>query len=523
MRIGIDIGTHRARVAALDQAGRPYLVPDPYGASAMPAVVRYGPRGVEAGDGPARTLVAGWECSVRGPTRYLARYADLPPAAHALAPFPILDVGGEPVLDLLYARATPAEALGALVAALCRRAEAHLGAAPTEAVIAVPASAEERYRVLVRRAAEAEGLRVLRLINQPAAALLALVAEADGPLAQGAGPRQAPRCLAVVDVGGGTSEVSIAEAAADTLRILATVGDPFLGGHDLARRVATSLAADLAPQAGRDLMADQGSKVAALGLLHATEAALEELALRPAATLALDHGAGFGRDLYTVVRRAQVEAWLADELARIAALCQRALALAGRPPEAVDAVLLVGGGGGLPGVRAAVAQAFARLPADLLRPATPGLAALGAALAATPAGAALRDVTTYPLGINCYFGEEELLSPIIPAGTPIPTPAPGARGARTERYTTRYPDQTSVRLDVLQYRGPKTPTTSGAGRVRPAECELLGSWSFDGLRPPPGGHADFSVTFQVDQDGILHLAAKESATGHTLVGAVRRV
>ncbi|NTU83469.1 MAG: Hsp70 family protein [Chloroflexales bacterium] len=523
MLIGIDIGTHAARAAALDHAGRPFLIPDAYGATHMPAVVRYGLRGLEVGEGPARTLVAGWECSVRGPARYLARFADLPEAAHRHAAFPILDADGEPRLDLLYARVAPEEALGAIIAALCGRAAAHLGAPPTEAVLAVPASAEERYRVLVRRAAEAQGLRVRRLINQPSAALLAYIPAVADAEREDTAERPVQTLVAVVDVGGGTTDVSIAELGAGMVRILATAGDPFLGGHDLAWLAATNLAERLRPQAGRDLMVDQGSKVATLGLLHAAEAALEDLALLPAATVALDHGAGFGRDLYTVVRREQTEAWLAPGLERIAALCRRALELSGRPADAISEVLLIGGASGLPGVRLAVARALGRLPGDLRRPAPQALAAYGAALAGTVAGAALRDVTTYPLGINCYFGDSELLSPIIPAGTPIPTPPAGAPGARTEHYTTRHPDQTSVRLDVLQYRGPKTPATAGPGRVRPHECEVLGSWEFSGLRPPAGRHAPFTVTFQVDEDGILHLAAEEQGTGHRLEGAVRRL
>ena len=525
MLIGIDIGTHGARVAALDATGQPFLVPDAYGVTQLPAVVRYGPHGVEVGTGPARTLVAGWECSVRGPGRYLARYADLPATSLRQAPFPILDVDGEPCLDLLYARVTPETAFGALIAALCRQVEAWLGTAPTEAVLTVPASAEERYRVLVRRAAEAQGLHVRRLINQPSAALLAyrhLVT--SGALPDEVLPEiSRPTLVAVVDVGGGTTDVSLAELSAGTVRVLATAGDPFLGGHDLAWRATTQLAERLRPQAGHDLLAATGSKVAALGLFHAAETALETLALSPTATVALDHGAGFGHDLYTVVRREQAEAWLAPALEQIAALCQRALALARRQAAELDAVLLVGGGSGLPGVRSTVARAFGRLPGDLRRPAPLALAAYGAVLAGTTAGATLRDVSTYPLGINCYFGKVELLSPILPAGTPLPTPPLGAAGAYTEQYVTRYADQTSVQLDVLQYRGPKTPTTTGAGRVRPQECEVLGSWVFSGLQPPRGRHAPFTVTFRVDEDGILHLAAEEQGTGHRLEGIVRRV
>lgn len=530
MLIGIDIGTHVARAAALDAAGRPFLIPGPAGSPLMPAVARYGPRGADVGEGAARAMVAGWECSVRGPSRFLARFADLPEGARAAAPFPLLDAGGAVLLDLLYAHVPPEDALALIVAELRRRAEAHLGAPVDEAVIAVPASAEDRYRVLTRAAAEACGLRVRRLINQPSAALLAYsrlpeLAPATAPPAEtglARTPRPpAARTLAVVDVGGGTTDVSVAELAGPDLRILATAGDPFLGGHDLAWRVAGGVAGRVRPQAGRDILADAGSRVAALGLLHAVEGALEELALRPAAAVALDHGAGFGRDLFTVVRREQVEDWLAPDLARIAGVCAEALARAGRPPATVDEVLLTGGGSGVPGVRAAVARAFGRLPGDLRRPAPHALAALGAAL--TGGGAALRDVTPYPLGIGCYFGDVELLSAIVVAGTPIPTPPPGAPGALTQHYTTRFPDQTSVRLDVLQYRGPKRVAGGRGDRVLPAECECLGSWMFDGLRPPPGREAPFAVTFHVDEDGILHLAAEEDGTGHRLAGAVRRM
>jgi molecular chaperone HscA len=328
--------------------------------------------------------------------------------------------------------------------------------------------------------------------------------------------------VAVVDIGAGTSEVSIAALEDAAIRIIATAGDGFLGGHDLARRVAAGLDERLRPQSGRRLLEQAGSMVAALGLLHAAEQALETLALAPRATVALDHGAGFGRDLFTTLRREQAEQWLEPDLQRIGALCRRALEASRVQPEQVDAVLLVGGGSAMPGVRRAVAEAFGRYPGDLLAHEPLALAAYGAALAGGEAAGSLWDVTPYPLGINCYYKEEELFSPILPANTPIPTPGIGQPGAWSERYWTRYPDQTSVRLDILQYRGPKRPATSGPQKVYPHECELLGSWSFDGLRPPPGGHAPFSVTFSVDADGILQLLAEEQGTGHRLAAHVER-
>jgi molecular chaperone DnaK len=527
MRIGIDIGTHAARVAALDAAGRPYLIADRYGSRHMPAVVRYTMHGAEVGDYPARYLICNWENSVRGPGRYLARYADLPAQARADVPFGVLDDGGAVQLDMLYARVAPEAAYGEIIAALRRRAETQLGMPVTEAVITVPASAEDRFRVLVRAAAEAQGLRVHRLVNQPTAALLAfqhLSADCRLQIAD-CDPERGnlqSSIVAVVDVGGGNTDVSIAELRDGQVSVRATAGDGFLGGHDLAWQVARGLAERLRPQAGRDLLAAGGSQVAALGLLHAAEEALEALVLQPSAPIALDHGAGFGRDLYTVLRREQAEQWLAPDLARIGQLCQRALTAAGMGPESIEQVLLVGGGSGLPGVARTVAQAFGRMPADLRRVEPLALAALGAALVGGPLGAAVQDVTPFPLGINCYYGDTELLSVIVPANTTIPTPPIGAAGAFSEGYATRLPNQTSVRLDVLQYRGPKPPATSGHNRVFPHECELLGSWSFDGLRPKRGQCAAFSVTFALNADGILELLAEETATGHRLSGVVAR-
>jgi molecular chaperone DnaK (HSP70) len=514
MRIALDIGTYAARVAALDAQGRPFVVPDRYHNVVLPAVVRYTMHGAETGEYAARYQVASWENSVRGPSRFLARYADLPARVLSEAPFGVIDAGGDVLLDLLYAQVTPQQAYSELIAALRRRAEDYFGTPITEAVITVPANAEDRFRVLVRKAAEDQGLRVYRLVNQPTAALIGY---------QYGDPGQASHStVAVVDVGGGTTDVSIAELHGGQVRILSTAGDGFLGGQDLAWRVAHGLAERFAPQVGFDLLAATGSRVAALGLFHAAEAALQQLSLLPGTPIAIDHGAGFARDLYTLLRREHVEQWLADDLARLAAVCQRALHLAGKHYSAVDTVLLVGGGSSLPGVPRTVATAFGRMPADLQRRDPLILTVLGAALIANGYGPAIQDVTPYPLGINCYYGEEELLSVIVPANTPIPTPPIGTPGALTERYTTRFPDQQSVRLDVLQYRGTKIPATYGANRVYPHECELLGSWQFEGLRPRRGECAPFTITFALNEDGILELMAEETRTGHTLRGQVRR-
>jgi molecular chaperone DnaK len=183
---------------------------------------------------------------------------------------------------------------------------------------------------------------------------------------------------------------------------------------------------------------------------------------------------------------------------------------------------MIGDWAHLPSLRETVAGAFGRPVAQLHTHDAAALAAYGAAIAAASDAPSVWDVTPYPLGINCYYGETELLSPIIRANTPIPTPPFGASGACTESYHTRFPDQTSVRLDVLQYRGPRSAEPHGRERVTPGECEILGSWEFSGLRPERGRQAAFTVTFAVDADGILHLTALETATGRTLTAQVER-
>jgi molecular chaperone DnaK len=328
--------------------------------------------------------------------------------------------------------------------------------------------------------------------------------------------------VAVVDCGGGSTDVSIAERGADGVRILATAGDPLLGGDDCAWEVAHRLNQRFLRAAGVDVFAVDDSRIAAQGLRAAAEEALRTLSAAHEALLALDHGGGFGRDLITVVRRHEVDRWLSPLLARVAALCERAMAAAGLAARQVDAVLLIGDAIKLPGVRETVARAFGRPIAGLHTADAAVLAAFGAAIAAAEDAPTVWDVTPYPLGINCHYGSEELFSPIIPANTPIPTPPIGARGAFTESYRTLLPDQTRVTLDILQYRGPRIPATQGPERVYPRECELLGSWEFAGLHPPHGQQAPFTVTFAIDADGILHLHAEETGTGHALAASVDR-
>ncbi|HEX5689728.1 MAG TPA: Hsp70 family protein [Roseiflexaceae bacterium] len=515
MRISIDIGTHMARAACLDVNGRPQLIHLAHGAEGMPALARQTMRGLEVGVEAALALAGNAETTVCGCTRLMGRAGALPRELLERLPYSVREVSGEAICDLLHAEVRAADVYGQIARALVDEVERVLGEQVDAVVLTVPASAEDRFRIQARAAVEAQGIPVLRLINRPAAALLAL-AERE-PLATATA-----RHVAVVDCGGGTTDVSIARCDADSARVLATAGDALLGGDDLIWEVARQLNMRFQNIAGVDVFAVDESHLAAQGLRSAAAEALGTLRLAPEALLALDHGGGFGRDLMTLVRRSDVDAWLAPWFERIAGLCQRALASAKLRSKQIDAVLLIGDAAGLPGIHELVVRAFGRAPIALPAAQATEMPVLGAASAISSGPSSIWDVTPYPLGINCYYGEEELFSPIVAANTTIPSPPVGAQGAFVERYTTRYPDQTRVKLDVLQYRGPRIPATSGAGRVYPHECEVLGSWDFAGLQPRKGQHAAFSVTFTLDADGILHLHAEETATGHTLNASVDR-
>ncbi|MBA3531232.1 MAG: Hsp70 family protein [Ardenticatenales bacterium] len=510
MKLGIDMGTHLARAAYLDDRSRPRLIPLSTSTDTFPCLARQTMHGLQVGPAAALTQVGNAETTISGCIRLMGRAGTLSPALLARLPYPVREEGGEAVCNLLYNEVRASEVYGLVVRALVEEAEQALGEPIEEVVLTVPASAEDRFRIQARASVEAQGIKVSRLINQPAAALLAAALPATA------------RCVAVVNCGGGSTDVSIAERGDAGTRILATAGDMLLGADDLGWNVAERLNERFQVSSGVNVFAADGSGVAMQGLRTAAWEALSTLAVAPETLLVLDHGGGFGRDLVTLVRRSEVEGWLEPLLARIGALCQQALSRSQRTAQEIDAVVLIGEAAFLPPVQATIARAFGRSPSALHTAEAERLAVYGAALATADESALVWDVTPYPLGINCYYGNEELFSPILSANTPIPTPVLGATGAFTESYTTRYPGQTEVRLDILQYRGPRVPVTHGEGRVYPHECEALGTWHFTNLKPKKKKHAAFTVTFAVDADGILHLEAVETATGHRLVAHVDR-
>jgi molecular chaperone DnaK (HSP70) len=524
--VGLDIGTSFGRAALVSQGQqRPELVADGYGRIYQPAVVRYTLGGPEVGYYPARFLVTNWENSVTEVTRFIGRWRDLPREVVENAPFMVYEREGQAQFNLLYGLATPEEIYTRIALHLVEQASRQGEQPVREVVVTVPASAEDFYRVRVREALEAAGLRVLKVMSQPTAALLAL---------RHLGRVQAGQVL-IVDVGGGTTDVSVAQVEQNGgVTVQATVGDAYLGGQDFGRRLAEVLA-------GRFYEAEGGGKSFAealvasrslsLGLLHTAEEAMTELSRTEAVELAIDHGAGFGRDLYTRLTRREFEKALEDYLLKICELCHRALSEAHLQAHELDAIVMVGGASQIPAVRKVVAAALGRHEAELICYEPQGLAALGAAVQAAAlqgfagfAGLQVRDVTPYPLGIAAYIntgqsladerGEEELLSVIIDRQSRLPV--------RQQRsYYTRYPNQTEMELRVLQYRGDKQARSHHYyPKVYPQDCETLGKWTLTNIKPRL--KSEVLVTFEIDENGIFSLTAQEKGTRNCLTQQIER-
>lgn len=508
MHLALDIDSHAVRAAQLDNNGTPQTIALGGGTMmAMPAVVRRTMHGWSVGWDAAQSMVGNSETTVAGCTRLMGRAEQIAPALMARLPYPVRTMADEVVCNLLYAEVRAGECYSELLCEAVSRAEAVTGEQVEDVVLTVPASAEDRLRIQVRNAAEQAGLKVRRLINQPTAALLS----ADLP-------PNTKRVL-VVHAGQATTDATVAEIGVEkghrTVRVLATVGDPLLGGDDWLWTMTQKVAEQIQHRAGLDLRQVDGSGVALEGLRGAIQMAFSTLAFDDAAMMVLDHGGGFGRDIVQYLVRQDVELWLEGAMEQVFTLCQRVRNES--KVKDIDAILLTGAMAEWKQLQ----QVVAKIPHRTLLVAPPEQTVLGAALAIQE-NVAVWDVTPYPLGINCYYGDEERFSPIITANTPIPTPKAGEVGAFTESYTTRFADQTSVRLDILQYRGERVPGAFGMNKVFLHECEQLGSWLFDNLKPANGRHADFTVTFAVDRDGVLHLQAVETATGHRLKAKVDR-
>jgi molecular chaperone DnaK len=380
---------------------------------------------------------------------------------------------------------TPEELSAFLLGKIKRDAEAFLGEPVKDVVVTVPAYFDDNQRAATRDAAAIAGFNVLRLVNEPTAASLAYGLDR---LAQ-------ELRIAVIDLGGGTLDVTIMEFGKGVFEVKATSGDTRLGGTDMNQALFEHLAQRFRDASGIDVRSD---RKAAARLLEAAEMAKIELSSGTTAHLSLPYigaAAGEPKHLELDLTRAELERVVRPVIERCRRPVEQALADARIAPSQIDRMVFVGGPTRMPVVRSFFEELLhrkAEMGVDPMECVAAGAAIQAGVLAGEVKDIVLVDVTPLTLGVETLGG---VATPLIARNTPVPV-------KKSEIFTTAADMQTSVTIHVFQGERPMS-----------ADNTSLGEFNLDGLAPAPRGMPKIDVTFDIDASGILNVAARDTATG----------
>ncbi|MFC7440639.1 molecular chaperone DnaK [Laceyella putida] len=461
--IGIDLGTTNSCVAFMD-GNEAVVIPNAEGGRTTPSVVGFSKTGERlVGEAAKRQAITNPEKTIISIKRYMG-------TDHKVQ-----------IDDKAY---SPQEISAMILQKLKADAEAYLGETVTQAVITVPAYFNDSQRQATKDAGRIAGLEVLRIINEPTAAALAYGME-----------KSEDQKILVFDLGGGTFDVSILELGDGVFEVLSTSGDNQLGGDDFDQVIIDYLVQEFKKENGIDISHD---KMAVQRLKDAAEKAKKDLSGVLTTTISLPFltaDATGPKHLEVTLTRAKFEELSANLIERTMAPTRQALSDAGLTPNDIDKVILVGGSTRIPAVQEAIKRLIGKEPSKGVNPdevVAMGAAIQGGVLSGDVKDIVLLDVTPLSLGIETLGG---VFTKLIERNTTIPT-------EKSQIFSTAADNQTSVDIHVLQGERPMA-----------ADNKPLGRFQLTDIPPAPRGIPQIEVTFKIDANGIVHVSAKDKATG----------